>query len=87
MGRRQADLGPKWRPRYVRVARALPTTATNKILKRRLVHEKFRADRTGGDALYVRGRGEGVYRPFTPKDEHELHDAFAAAGRERFWDL
>ena len=83
----QADLGPKWRPRYVRVARALPTTATNKILKRRLVHEKFRADRTGGDALYVRGRGEDVYRRFTPEDEHELHDAFAAAGRERFWDL
>src|SRR3954471_8196705 len=30
----QADLGPKWRPRYVRVSSALPSTATNKVLKR-----------------------------------------------------
>src|SRR4029077_14530794 len=37
----QFDLGPKWRPRYVRVTAALPTSPTNKILKRVLVHEKF----------------------------------------------
>jgi fatty-acyl-CoA synthase len=83
----QPALGPKWRPRYVRVTREMPTTATNKILKRVLVHEKFRADRTGGDAVYTRGRGEPAYRPFTPHDEEALHKAFAAAGRERFWDL
>ena len=38
----QADLSPKWRPRFVRVCAALPTTPTNKILTRTLVHEKFR---------------------------------------------
>jgi fatty-acyl-CoA synthase len=83
----QPDLGPKWRPRYVRVAPELPATATNKVLKRTLVHQKFRSDRTGGDPVWVRGRGEDVYRPFTVDDEAALHDRFAAAGRERFWDL
>lgn len=35
----QADLGPKMWPRYVRLATELPSTATNKILKRELVRE------------------------------------------------
>ena len=43
--------------------------------------------RFGDDAVWVRGRGEGVYRPFTPEDEAELRARFRAAGRERFWDL
>ena len=83
----QADVGPKWRPRYVRVATELPSTATNKILKRTLVHQKFRSDRMGGDPVWVRGRGEDVYRPFTSDDEAALQLRFADAGRERFWDL
>jgi fatty-acyl-CoA synthase len=83
----QADLSPKWRPRYVRVARALPTTPTNKVLTRTLVHQKFRSDRIDGDAVYVRGRGEASYRLFTATDEKDLHDAFVAAGRAQAWDL
>jgi fatty-acyl-CoA synthase len=83
----QADVGPKWRPRYVRVSEALPSTATNKVLKRTLVHEKFRLDRVGDDAIWIRGRGEDEYRPFTADDEQPLHAAFQAAGRDRFWDL
>jgi len=35
----QPDLGPKQWPRYVRLADALPQTATNKVLKRELVRE------------------------------------------------
>lgn len=81
------DVGPKWRPRYLRVAAELPTTGTNKVVKRTLVHQKFRRDRVGGDALYVRGRGEDTYRPFTEADEAALRARFVAAGRERFWDL
>ena len=81
------DVGPKWRPRYVRVLRDPPTTGTNKIVKRTLVHQKWRRDRVGGDAVYVRGRGEDVYRAFTVADEAALQAAFASAGRERFWDL
>ena len=83
----QADVGPKWRPRYVRVSTELPSTATNKIVKRTLVHQKFRSDRVGGDPVWVRNRGEGVYRPFTSDDEAALQLKFVDAGRERFWDL
>jgi fatty-acyl-CoA synthase len=83
----QADLGPKWRPRYVRVSSALPSTATNKVLKRTLIHEKFRSDRVSGDPVWVRGRGEDSYRPFTSDDEGALQLKFGAAGRDRFWDL
>jgi fatty-acyl-CoA synthase len=35
----QPDLSPKAWPRYVRVAEDLPSTATNKVLKRALVAE------------------------------------------------
>lgn len=83
----QPDLSPKWRPRYVRVTKTLPTTATNKILVRNLVHEKFRSDRTSGDPVYIRGRGESSYRIFDEPAEKELHASFVTAGREHAWDL
>ena len=83
----QPDLGPKWRPRYVRVGRVLPQTATNKVLKRTLVHEKFRHDRVGDDDLWVRERGDDAFHPFAPDDEAALRKRFVAAGRERFWNL
>jgi fatty-acyl-CoA synthase len=83
-----ADVGPKWRPRYVRVCRELPRTPTNKVLARVLVHEKFRLDRVGpGDAVWVRGRDDASYRPFDAGAEAALRDEFAANGRARFWDL
>ncbi|MGH9112962.1 MAG: AMP-binding protein [Acidimicrobiales bacterium] len=83
----EAGIGPKWRPRFVRAATELPTTGTNKVLTRTLVHGKFRLDRVGADALWVRDRGADAYRPFTREDEEVLRAEFAAAGRTRFWDL
>jgi fatty-acyl-CoA synthase len=83
----QEAIGPKWRPRYVRILRDPPTTGTNKIVKRTLVHQKFRHDRTGDDLLYVRGRGEPAYRRFATDDETALRDSFIRYQRERFWDL
>jgi fatty-acyl-CoA synthase len=83
----QRDLGPKWRPRYVRTTVELPTTATNKILKRTLVAQRFRSDRVAGDPVWFRDRGESSYRRFTPDDERALRAAFVEHGRERFWDL
>jgi fatty-acyl-CoA synthase len=83
----QDGIGPKWRPRYVRIVRDPPTTGTNKIVKRSLVHQKWRADRVGSDLVYVRQRGEPSYREFTPDDERALHDSFVRYQRERFWDL
>ncbi|MBV8463911.1 MAG: AMP-binding protein [Acidimicrobiales bacterium] len=83
----QADLSPKWRPRFVRVCGSLPATPTNKILTRTLVHEKVRADRVGGDPLYVRDRGATAFRAFTSDDESALRTAFEKAGRLAAWDL
>lgn len=83
----QEDIGPKWRPRYVRVLSDPPTTGTNKIVKRTLVHEKFRSDRTGGDPCYVRVRGDALYRAFSSIDEEALAAEFGRFGRTRFWDL
>jgi len=83
----QADLPPKWRPTYVRVASALPTSPTNKVLVRTLVHEKFRPDRVGGDALLVRLRGDDRYRSFGDSEAVALHGQFDRNGRARWWDL
>jgi fatty-acyl-CoA synthase len=83
----QPDLSQKWRPRYVRLSVALPTTPTNKVLARTLVHQKFRADRVDGDPLFVRERGRDIYRPFTSQDELALRQAFEANGREEVWEL
>lgn len=82
-----AGIGPKWRPRYVRVATELPGTGTNKIVTRTLTQQKFRLDRIGSDALWVRERGDSAYRRFGAADEEALQRAFTAAGRQRFWDL
>jgi fatty-acyl-CoA synthase len=83
----QSDLSPKWRPRYVRVSPSLPTTPTNKVLVRTLVHEKFRSDRVGADPVFVRGRGEDRYRRFEADEESALHGAFVESGRLQAWDL
>lgn len=83
----QPDLSPKWRPRYVRLCQALPTTATNKVLTRTLQHQKYRAERVAGDAVFVRSRGEDAYHSFDAEAEADLHRAFERAGRLAAWDL
>jgi len=83
----QSDLSPKWRPRYVRLSKVLPTTPTNKVLVRTLVHQKFRGDRVDGDRVLVRGRGEDRYRPFGDDEEAALRQAFVESGRAQAWDL
>ncbi len=83
----QPDLSPKWYPRYVRITRALPQTPSNKVLTRVLQNEKFRSDRTGGDPVYTRARGEIGYHLMTAGEESELRAAFDSEGRLRAWDL
>ena len=83
----QADLSPKWKPRFVRVCEALPTTPTNKVLTRTLAHEKFRSDRVHGDAVYLRTYGEEHFRLFEEEDESLLWDAFTSHGRRAAWDV
>jgi hypothetical protein len=69
------------------VCRALPTTPTNKILTRTLVHEKFRSDRVGGDQLFRRVRRADAFRPFTEMDEDALRRSFEHNGRQAAWEL
>jgi fatty-acyl-CoA synthase len=82
-----SEIGPKWRPRYVRVVTEFPSTGTNKIVKRTLVRQKYRRDLCGDDELFVRDRGADTYRPFTFEDEEALRSVLERAGRLRFWDL
>ncbi len=83
----QADLGPKWQPRFLRICGTFPSTPTNKILTRTLVHEKFISDRVHGDPLFRRTRGDSSFRPFTPDDEAGLRATFEANGRLPAWEL
>ena len=88
MARRASPISaPSGSPRFVRLCDALPSTPTNKILTRTLVHEKFRPDRVAGDPLYRRVRGTPEFGPFTETDESALHAEFESHGRARAWDL
>lgn len=83
----QVAIGPKWRPRYVRVLREPPTTGTNKIVKRTLQHQKWRADRCDGDRVFIRERAMADYVPFDSSLEQVLYNEFVHHDRQRFWDL
>lgn len=83
----QADLSPKWRPTHLRISSAIPTSPTNKVLTRTLVHQKYRPDLVGDDRLWVRPRGETAYLPFGPTEADELRARLESFGRGRFWDL
>ncbi|BDE14078.1 MULTISPECIES: fatty-acid--CoA ligase FadD1 [Mycobacterium] len=56
----QPDLSPKARPRYVRIAAELPSTATHKVLKRQLIAEGTAIG--DGDTLWVRDERGTAYR-------------------------
>ena len=70
----QDDLGTKWAPRFVRVAQAMPLTATGKITKAPLRAEAWRCN----DPVFVRDGSELTFRPLTPADAAAL-DAEAHA--------
>ncbi|MBW3662478.1 MAG: AMP-binding protein [Actinobacteria bacterium] len=83
----QPDLPPKWRPRYLRLARELPQTATTKVITRILKTQKWRSDLVGDDEVWIRERGADAFRPFTTADEGDLRVALEQHGRDRFWEL
>jgi fatty-acyl-CoA synthase len=74
----QADLSPKWVPRYVRLSVGLPSTATQKVLKRVLRREHWETE----DVVWWRPGREREYRPLTAEDAAELRAQFAARGRD-----
>jgi fatty-acyl-CoA synthase len=75
------DFSPKWLPTYLRIARELPMTATNKILVRELRRQKFRLDEAA-DPIWWSERGDSTYKPFTRADYDRVVGEFRAAGRE-----
>jgi fatty-acyl-CoA synthase len=74
----QSDLSPKWLPRYVRVSQALPSTATQKVLKRVLQNERWECT---DEVWWREGRSE-TYRRMSAEDQTALRELFAQRGRE-----
>lgn len=73
----QADLGTKWAPRYLRVAQSLPSTQTNKILKRALREERWEC----ADPVWIRGT-DGSYRALGKAEVESIREAFRERSRE-----
>ena len=76
----QRDLGTKMAPRYVRIAQTLPSTETNKILKRVLRDERWESS----DPVWLRD-GTG-YRRLEDSDRNAIVAAFEARGRRNLLD-
>ncbi len=74
----QSDLSPKWVPRFVRISTALPSTATQKVLKRVLRREHWECE----DEVWWRPARETEFRRLTPADVDALRSEFAARNRD-----
>jgi len=80
----QPDLGTKWAPTFVRICASIPTTESNKVLKRALRAERWECD----DPVYWQPRfweagATGQYRQLTAQDVDELRELFRSRGREQ----
>ncbi|QDX81243.1 hypothetical protein B9N43_08315 [Denitratisoma sp. DHT3] len=73
----QEDFGSKWMPAFVRISERLPTTQTNKVLKRDLKREAWNC----ADAVWWRPLRGGPYQPLTSADTDELQRLFVSRGR------
>ncbi len=78
----QEDLGTKWAPRYLRVAESLPSTETNKILKRVLRREHWEC----ADPVWWRSGRELAYQPLAPDDLTAIRARFEIRGRRHLLD-
>ena len=76
--RAQSDLSPKWMPRFVRISHGLPSTATQKVLKRVLQRERWECD----DAVWWRPDRDLAYRALDAADIDALRARFAERQRE-----
>jgi fatty-acyl-CoA synthase len=74
----QSDLSPKWTPRFVRISHGLPSTATQKVLKRVLQRERWECD----DDVWWRPGRDLVYRRLDPNDVSALRARFVERDRE-----
>lgn len=72
----QSDMGTKWLPRYVRVSEKMPTTASNKILKRDLRAEGWECS----DPVWERN-SDNEYVPLTKDGKAAIRQRFADRDR------
>ncbi|MCO5991840.1 AMP-binding protein [Actinoallomurus rhizosphaericola] len=79
--RGRADLSPKWTPRYVRVAGRLPSTASNKVVRRALAADAWNTT----DPVWWRPGRELRYRRLTGEDAERLRAEFESRGRAHLW--
>jgi fatty-acyl-CoA synthase len=75
--RAQPDPSPKAVPRFVRVTDALPSTATQKVLKRVLRHELWECD----DPVWWRPDRAFEFELLTPEAAAALRTRFVDRGR------
>ena len=78
----QSDLGTKWAPRYVRICGTLPSTQTNKVLKRALRKERWECQ----DPVWWRPEKGAPYRRLVEADRSAIRERFAARGRSAALD-
>ena len=74
----QPDMGTKWMPRYLRLSEQLPTTESNKVLKRQLQLERWNCE----DAVWHRGRDDRFVR-LDDEGRAAIRSAFVERGREQ----
>jgi fatty-acyl-CoA synthase len=79
----QPDLGTKWSPRYVRVTEKLPTTETQKVLKRQLRKERWDVS----DPVWWRSDKSVPLTPMDDAGRAELVGRFEARGRAGALDV
>ncbi len=73
----QDDLGTKWAPRFLRLVRALPVTATDKTDKKPLRAERWETD----DPIWSRVGRSDTYVPMEAADKERMVVEFARNGR------
>jgi fatty-acyl-CoA synthase len=79
--RERADLSPKWTPRFVRVTESLPSTASNKVVRRALAADAWSTT----DPVWWRPGQEIRFRRMTAEDADRLRADFERRGRGHLW--
>ena len=75
--KQQTDFGTKWMPSFIRLSDKLPTTETNKILKRKLRQEYWKCD----DPVWYRTNREGIFRLLSREKAERIEQEFVDRGR------
>ena len=74
----QPDLGTKWAPRFVRIVKEIPVTATGKVNRNPLRAERWQTD----DPVWWKPTAQDPYRAHTVPDSGILRAQFVEYGRE-----